>query len=233
MRYEFFDHTADIGVRAYGNSLKEMFKNAALASFDVMIESNEAEPNRTLNVEVREETGDLERLLGQLNQDYGLENLRIDYLTLKQLPDRVRESKWKVTVAVWKDKEIIRILPGKIGDYYGMAIDVGTTTVAAYFCNLATMEVIDTVSMMNPQCKYGEDVMSRITYHMTHEDGLDKMSGDIIEALNTLVAQACEGTHPPKKKKGKHNQEAQTDNEAPEDQEDKHYLCLARMISLT
>jgi uncharacterized 2Fe-2S/4Fe-4S cluster protein (DUF4445 family) len=72
-----------------------------------------------------------------------------------------------VTVSVWNDKEVIRIRPGKHAHAYGVAIDVGTTTVAAYFCDLTTMEVIDTVSMMNPQCKYGEDVMARITYHMT------------------------------------------------------------------
>ena len=66
---------------------------------------------------------------------------------------------------------------------YGIAIDVGTTTVAGYFCDLTTMEVIDTVSMMNPQCKYGEDVMARITFHMTTPDGLKRMSDDIIEGL--------------------------------------------------
>jgi len=78
---------------------------------------------------------------------------------------------------------------------------VGTTTVAAYFCNMRTMEVMDTVSMMNPQCKYGEDVMSRITYHMQTPGGLERMSDDIIEGLNELVKKACEGTYPPLKKK--------------------------------
>jgi uncharacterized 2Fe-2S/4Fe-4S cluster protein (DUF4445 family) len=114
-----------------------------------------------------------------------------------------------------------------------MAIDIGTTTVAAYFCNLRTMEVIDTVSMMNPQCKYGEDVMSRITYHMMNPDGLEKMSNDMIEGLNTLVAKACEATHPPKKKKKKGDavDEAQTVEAAEateeiEEQKDRKYLRL-------
>ena len=81
-----------------------------------------------------------------------------------------------------------------------MAIDVGTTTVAGYFCDLTTMEVIDTVSLMNPQCKYGEDVMARITFHMTTPDGLKRMSDDIIEGLNGLIDKAIEGTYPPKEK---------------------------------
>jgi len=173
-----------------------------------------------------EPTADLERILEELNRKYGLKNLDIDYLILKKLPNRLREGKWKVTVAVWMDREVIGVLPGQVENYYGMAIDVGTTTVAAYFCNLATMEVLDTVSMMNPQCKYGEDVMSRITYHMMHEGGLDRMSNDIIEGLNSLITQACKGTHPPKKKKKGGKEEAIEVNETPDGEEGKQYLCL-------
>ena len=199
-------------------------------------------------------TGDFERILDELNRQYGLTNLNIDYLALMKLPTRLRDAdhRWKVTVAVWMDKEIIRILPGKVEDYYGIAVDVGTTTVAAYFCNMRTMEVVDTVSMMNPQCKYGEDVMSRITYHMMNPGGLERMSNDIIEGINTLVARACEATHPPKPKKKKKKKgdgeaeevaaveavaaEAAEEEEKPAVEEDililhgapegKHYLCL-------
>jgi uncharacterized 2Fe-2S/4Fe-4S cluster protein (DUF4445 family) len=176
------------------------------AARDIHIECNPAV--KYYYVEVAEptfesSTADLERILDELNKKYRLSDLDIDYLAAQRLPSQLREGLWKITVAVWMDKEIIRVLPGKIEDCYGLAIDVGTTTVAAYLCNLATMEVIDTVSMMNPQCKYGEDVMSRITYHMMHQDGLIKMSSDIIEGLNNLVAQACGATHPPKKNRKK------------------------------
>ena len=144
---------------------------------------------------IQDPTADLERVLDYLKQQYGLEDLRIDYLALRDLPGCLREGKWKVTAGIWMDEEIIRITPGKAQDYYGVAIDIGTTTVAAYVCNMATLEVVDTVFMMNPQCKYGEDVMSRITYHMSNEDGLARMRRDIIDGLNSLVAQACNGTH--------------------------------------
>jgi len=155
-----------------------------------------------------EPTGDYERISAELERLYGLKNLSIDWPTLRKLPRRLREGKWQVTLAVWMDKEVIRVLPGKVEDYYGLAVDVGTTTVAAYFCNMRTMEVLTTVSMMNPQCKYGEDVMARITYHMMNPNGLEMMSNDMIEGLNSLVVQACESTHPPKKKKGKKDDEA-------------------------
>jgi len=143
---------------------------------------------------IEDPTADFERILHYLEQHYALKDLRVDHMALRELPDHLREGKWQVTVAVWMEREIIRILPGKVHDYYGMAIDIGTTTVAAYLCNLATGEVVETVSMMNPQCKYGEDVMSRITYHMSNENGLARMSEDMIGALNSLVAEACKDT---------------------------------------
>ncbi|UCE33646.1 MAG: DUF4445 domain-containing protein [Deltaproteobacteria bacterium] len=171
----------------------------------------------------KEPTADLERILDELGHRYGLTGLDIDLLALRNLPSKLRARDWKVTVGVWMDREIIRVLPGKHENYYGMAIDIGTTTVAAYFCNLVTMEVIDTVSMMNPQCKYGEDVMSRITYHVMHPDGLQKMSDDIIQGIQDLVTQACEGTHPPKMSKRNKGSDKKA---APEKAEDNHYLCL-------
>jgi uncharacterized 2Fe-2S/4Fe-4S cluster protein (DUF4445 family) len=176
------------------------------AARDIHIDWNPAV--KTYYVEVVEPTfetplGDFERILDELYRQYGLRDLTIDYWALKKLPARLRDKRrWAMTVSVWMDKEIIRVLPGKAEkDNFGLAVDIGTTTVAAYFCNLRTMEVVETVSMMNPQCKYGEDVMSRITYHMMNDDGLQRMSDDMIEGLNTLVKQAVESTYPPKKKK--------------------------------
>ena len=145
-----------------------------------------------------EPTADFERLCEELDRRHGLKNLTIDFHTLKDLPDVLRRGEWQVTVSVWMDQEIIRVSPGKKDQHYGMAIDIGTTTVAGYFCNLDTMEVLDTQTLMNPQCKYGEDIMSRITYASTNSSGLQKMSSDIIEGLNTILQGAVDSTHPPK-----------------------------------
>jgi uncharacterized 2Fe-2S/4Fe-4S cluster protein (DUF4445 family) len=177
---------------------------------------------------LEEPTADFERVCRALERDYGLKDLTVDIFALRQLSTALRDGNWSITASVWNDKEILRFRPGKFEHAYGLAIDVGTTTVAAYFCDLTTMEVIDTVSMMNPQCKYGEDVMARLTYHMTTPDGLQRMSDDIIEGLNTLIDQAIQNTHPPKKKKKKKKGEARPDEyvELPED--GKTYLRLAR-----
>jgi uncharacterized 2Fe-2S/4Fe-4S cluster protein (DUF4445 family) len=175
-----------------------------------------------------EPTADFERICRGLEREYGVRNLTMDIHALRQLPTALRDGNWSVTVSVWNDREIIRVRPGRHDDYYGIAIDVGTTTVAGYFCNLRTMQVVDTVSLMNPQCKYGEDVMARITFHMTTENGLKRMSDDIIEGLNWLIDQAVQNTYPPKKKVKKKKGEEGPDEfvEAPE--EGKTYLRLTR-----
>jgi uncharacterized 2Fe-2S/4Fe-4S cluster protein (DUF4445 family) len=190
------------------------------AARDIHIDWNPAVKQYTVEVvppTFEEPTGDFERICKELERNYGLRDLNIDWHTLRKLPSRQREGNWCVSVDVWMDKEIVRILPGKVEDFYGIAIDVGTTTVAAYLCNMRTMEVLTTASMMNPQCKYGEDVMARITYHMMNPGGLETMSNDLVQGLNNLIAQACQNTHPPKKRKKKKEEEAEAEViEAPE-----------------
>jgi uncharacterized 2Fe-2S/4Fe-4S cluster protein (DUF4445 family) len=173
------------------------------AARDIAIESNPAVKLYTVDVtppSFEEPTGDFERVCSALEKEHGLKNLSIDIHTLRDLPNTLRNGKWTITASVWMDREIIRVRPGRAENPFGIAIDIGTTTVAGYFCNLRTMEVVDTQSLMNPQCKYGEDVMSRITYHMMNPGGLKRMSDDITEGLNTIIRQAVESTHPPKKK---------------------------------
>ena len=201
------------------------------AARDIHIEHNPAVKLYFVEVgesTIQEPTADFERVCRALERDYGLKNLTVDIFALRQLSTTLRDGNWSITVSVWNDQEIIRFRAGKFEHAYGLAIDVGTTTVAAYFCDLVTMEVIDTVSMMNPQCKYGEDVMARITYHMTAPDGLQRMSDDIIEGLNELIDRAIANTFPPKKKKKK-----KKDDEGPAEyveapQEGKTYLRLTR-----
>jgi len=173
------------------------------AARDIHIEHDPAV--RVYYVEVdkptfEEPTADFERVCKALEREYGITGLSADIFALRTLPTALRDGNWSLTVSVWNDKDIIRFRPGRKQYSYGLAIDVGTTTVAGYFCNLQTMEVVDTVSLMNPQCKYGEDVMARITFHMTTENGLKRMSDDIIEGLNWIIDQAIQNTYPPKKK---------------------------------
>jgi|TARA_B100002003_G_scaffold251839_1_gene298027 uncharacterized 2Fe-2S/4Fe-4S cluster protein (DUF4445 family) len=136
---------------------------------------------------LEEAEGDLERLLKQLEKSHDLKDISIDYLVLKGLPDIIREGKWKVTATIRDDKEIIKVFPGFADKKVGLAVDIGTTSVVGYLTDLETGEVISIDSMMNPQVSYGEDVMARITYAMTNDDGLKKMNSSIVDGLNKII----------------------------------------------
>jgi uncharacterized 2Fe-2S/4Fe-4S cluster protein (DUF4445 family) len=132
-------------------------------------------------------TGDYERVLKFLEDDYGLKDLVFDFEVLKNLQDILRDGNWKATITVWMDREIIKVEPGFVEDTYGIAVDIGTTTCVGYLTDLNTGKVVNTESMMNPQVPYGEDVMSRITYAMTNPDGLETMHRAIIDGLNEII----------------------------------------------
>src|SRR5215216_4552154 len=119
-------------------------------------------------------------------------SLDIDYQCLRTLSSTLRGAKWNVTVSVWQDKEVIEVQAGYVEDSYGAAVDIGSTTVALYLCNLRTGEMLAAESEMNPQIIYGEDVMSRIQYSIEHEDGLEKLHKAIIATLNKLLKQAAQ-----------------------------------------
>jgi uncharacterized 2Fe-2S/4Fe-4S cluster protein (DUF4445 family) len=116
--------------------------------------------------------------------------LTIDYVCLRTLSKTLREAKWNVTVSVWNDREVVSVQPGYHEESYGAAVDIGSTTVALYLCNLRTGELLAAESGMNPQIVFGEDVMSRIQYTIEHPDGLEKLHKAIIAALNKLLKQA-------------------------------------------
>ncbi|MDQ3004332.1 MAG: ASKHA domain-containing protein [Chloroflexota bacterium] len=122
-------------------------------------------------------------------------NLDIDYQCLRTLSSTLRGAKWNVTVSVWQDKEVIEVQAGYVEESYGAAVDIGSTTVALYLCNLRTGEMLAAESEMNPQIVYGEDVMSRIQYSIEHKDGLEKLHKAIISTLNKLLKQAVQSAN--------------------------------------
>ena len=122
-------------------------------------------------------------------------DLTIDYQCLRTLSSTLRGAKWNVTVSVWQDREVIEVQPGYVEDSYGAAVDIGSTTVALYLCNLRTGEILAAESEMNPQIVYGEDVMSRIQYSIEHQDGLGKLHKAVIATLNKLLKQAVKSAN--------------------------------------
>lgn len=138
-----------------------------------------------------EHRGDWGRLQSALAEQWQLHNLSIDLPALRRLQSVLRQGDWAVTVIIWQEQQVIEVLPGYREGIYGLAVDIGSTTVAAYLNDLRTGEVLVTESTMNPQVTYGEDLMSRVSYVMMHSDGLAKMHEAIIETLNRLAARAA------------------------------------------
>ncbi len=157
---------------------------------DIPIEINPAVRNYYVELPpatLAQPLGDWERLQAELEPRFQLRDLTVDYQVLQGMQQLIREDDWKVTVSVWMDREIVKVQPGFMEKGYGLAVDIGTTTVAGYLCELRTGEVLATQSMMNPQVTFGEDVMSRITYAMTNDDGLAKLNSAITEGLNSIA----------------------------------------------
>jgi uncharacterized 2Fe-2S/4Fe-4S cluster protein (DUF4445 family) len=141
--------------------------------------------------ELRDHRGDWERLRDQLGVVHGLTDLTIDWRVLQTLQPALAASNRCVTVTVFHNREVVQVAPGFHDEIYGLAVDVGTTTIAGHLCNLRTGEVLASASRMNPQVPYGEDLMSRVSYAMMNEAGTQRMHDAIIAGLNELVAEAC------------------------------------------
>ena len=131
---------------------------------------------------------DAERLSDALRDTFGLENLEIDYAVATRLPDILRQGDWKVTVTVWMNRDILKLEPGYVEQDYGVAVDIGTTSVGGYLCDMDSGEVIAADAIMNPQVAYGEDVMSRITYAVSTEGGLTTLNTAITDGIGNLLA---------------------------------------------
>jgi uncharacterized 2Fe-2S/4Fe-4S cluster protein (DUF4445 family) len=144
-------------------------------------------------VEVREPdmhdpSGDLQRLTEALGKEWELTDLRCDLAVLQTLQPVLRKGEWKVTVAVRDGRQIIAIWPGFHETIYGLAVDVGSTTIAAHLCDLESGEPVASSGLMNPQIRFGEDLMSRVSYSMMNPGGAAQMTEAVRTALNTLAA---------------------------------------------
>ena len=135
--------------------------------------------------------GDLERIYEALSQDWQLEGLTIDSSVLPDLQAVLRKGKWQVTVGIHQQKSIFAIWPGLKSKIYGVALDIGSTTIASHLCDLTTGEVLATSGMMNPQIRFGEDLMSRVSYVMMHPEGSQEMTAVVRESINTLIKELC------------------------------------------
>ena len=139
--------------------------------------------------DMHDPSGDLRRLEDALEFEWRLTDLACDVIVLQQLQTALRQGDWKVTVAVHAGQQIVAVWPGFREHAYGLAIDVGSTTIAAHLCHLASGEVVASAGVMNPQIRFGEDLMSRVSYVMMNPGGEKEMTAAVRAALNDLAAE--------------------------------------------
>ncbi len=137
---------------------------------------------------LQDNRGDAERLKESLAAARGL-HLSIDHTVLQDLPGALRAENFHVLTDVWQDKEIVRVMPaqGARPRRYGLAVDIGTTTVAAYLCDLDTGETRAQASDINAQVAYGEDIISRITFCGQKAGNRKMMQRLIVDTINELA----------------------------------------------
>lgn len=134
---------------------------------------------------------DKRRLQNALASDFELPIMDCELSQLRLLQKALDKADRQVTAAVYQHQQIIGIWPGEKKVVYGLAIDLGSTTIAAQLCNMNTGEVIATADTMNPQIRFGEDLMSRVSYVMMNEGGDLAMTKVVREAFNQLASRAA------------------------------------------
>ena len=145
--------------------------------------------------DMHEPSGDFERLKVALQDQWEISDVELDFFQFGKLQKTLRQGSWAVTVAIFKDHtstpaRVIEIWPGLYEDgLYGLAIDLGSTTIAAHLTDLKSGEVVKSAGLMNPQIRFGEDLMSRVSYSMMNSGGDKEMTSVVREAIDSLAEQ--------------------------------------------
>lgn len=132
---------------------------------------------------INDQRSDAERVLSCCEEKVRIYSSEL----LSELPGIIRKNDFRVTLCI-KGKELISVEPGDTTNkLFGIAVDIGTTTIAAYLIDMLTGKRADVYSSLNPQKKFGADVISRIEYTMGREGSLDEMNKTIIQCINEIV----------------------------------------------
>ena len=156
--------------------------------------------------ELGDEFSDAERLVDGLAEDWGLPDVAVPAPALASLSSAIAAGKGSVTAVIHTrprgtgtdstagtvDRQVLTVRPGYSDEAYGVAVDVGSTTVAGYLLDLATGEVAATAGRMNPQIRFGEDLMSRVSYAMLNPGGTAELTEAVRAAIDELIGELCD-----------------------------------------
>lgn len=135
---------------------------------------------------------DFNRIKDALKNTHSIDINRIDFHVLGEMPQILRENGWEITVSE-RNGEII-LIEGKdrTARNFGIAVDLGTTKIAALLVDLSTGKTIDKKGVMNPQISFGEDVMSRIDFASEGSSKLSQIQQVVLDAINGAVKDLCD-----------------------------------------
>ncbi|MBU0991599.1 MAG: DUF4445 domain-containing protein [Proteobacteria bacterium] len=134
-------------------------------------------------------TGMAERIAEEINRCYGQKVFFQSTAAIRQLSMPACKAD-ELTLVHHAEKGITAVYPGKQEKSLGLAFDIGTTTIAAYICDMNTGNVLFACATLNPQYRYGEDVISRVDMANQASFGLDRLQSIVVQAANTLI-QTC------------------------------------------
>jgi len=140
---------------------------------------------------------DFERLKISLKDDWNIQGVTCSVRVLKDLQEKLRRGNWGITVLLYyKENTVPEIVDIHSGyseiPAFGVAIDLGSTSIAATLCDLNSGKIVGSMGIMNPQIRYGEDVMSRVSYCMMEEKGLATLNNSVIQGINELTRKIAE-----------------------------------------
>ena len=141
--------------------------------------------------DMHDPSSDLRRLQMALAAQWQVDACHIDPAVLRTLQKTLRSGQWRVTAALRHGREIVALWPGLRHSLHGLAVDIGSTTIAAHLCDLATGEVLASSGMMNPQIRFGEDLMSRISYVMMNPGADAELTHCVRAAVDALAAEVA------------------------------------------
>ncbi|MCY4304088.1 MAG: ASKHA domain-containing protein [Aestuariivita sp.] len=148
--------------------------------------------------DMKSPVGDYERLKQSLHEQWKLDKISTHLSLVSKIQTVLRKGNWQVTVAIFSDHQntepqIIDIWPGlHEAGLFGLAVDLGSTTIAAHLTNLNSGEVVASAGRMNPQIRFGEDLMSRVSYAMMNPNGYKEMTNVVRQALCELTEEMTE-----------------------------------------
>lgn len=167
--------------RVYAHQILTSGKTLEKAKINPVVKALKLKlPSPTLE----DQRADIERIEDEIGRKLTISDISI----LKDIPTILRENQFSLEVVLYNDT-LLEVRKETNRPIYGVAVDIGTTTIVAYLLDLTKGE-IDVASALNPQAKRGADVISRIDYAV--KGGLEELKGLVVDEINSLIKELCE-----------------------------------------